>query len=306
MNVILIIADTFRRDHLGAYGNKTIHTPVLDSLAMKSVRFDRCYAAGFPTMPNRADLATGRWTISFMSWEPLPNEEVILAQILAKEGFHTAAFVDTPFYIRKGMNYDRGFQTFVSVPGQEGSATRLLENYHHESRDVRAAWRFESDLNAPRTITKAMEWLERHYQEDFFLCIDTWDPHEPWEAPNYYVEQYWPDYDGEIIQPRYSYWQDVPGFTEEIVKKAHATYCGEITMVDTWIGYLLRRVENMALMENTAIIFTSDHGFYFGEHGGLFGKMCFTKRPDGRLYAHGEEGSGWDHSRGLWWVDLCS
>jgi arylsulfatase A-like enzyme len=141
-----------------------------------------------------------------------------------------------------------------------------------------------------------MEWLERHYKEDFFLCIDTWDPHEPWEAPNYYVEQYWPDYDGEIIQPRYSYWQDVPGLTEEHVKKAHATYCGEITMVDTWIGYLLRRVENMALMENTAIIFTSDHGFYFGEHGGLFGKMCFAKRPDGRLYAHGEEGSGWDHS----------
>ena len=59
-------------------------------------------------------------------------------------------------------------------------------------------------------------------------------------------------------------------------------------MVDTWIGYLLRKVENMGLKEKTAVIFTSDHGFYFGEHGGLFGKMTFAKRADGSLYRHGE------------------
>jgi len=52
-------------------------------------------------------------------------------------------------------------------------------------------------------------------------------------------------------------------------------------MVDTWLGYLLRRIENMGLMENTAIIFTSDHGFYFGEHGGLFGKMVYEMGQDG-------------------------
>ena len=66
--------------------------------------------------------------------------------------------------------------------------------------------------------------------------------------------------------------------TEESVKKAHACYCGEITMVDTWIDYFLRQVENMGLMEDTAIMFTTDHGFYFGEHGGLFGKnLRFSK-----------------------------
>ena len=67
-------------------------------------------------------------------------------------------------------------------------------------------------------------------------------------------------------------------------------------MVDTWIGYLLRMVENMGLTENTAIIFTSDHGFYFGEHGGLFGKMTFAKRPDGTMYRHGDPGSAWTFS----------
>ena len=296
MNVIWIVADTFRQDHLGVYGNATVRTPSLDALAAKSVRFDRHYAGGFPTMPTRADHATGRWTMSFMGWEPLPDGETTLAQTLAAGGFHTAAAVDTPFYTRVGMNYDRGFQTFLFHPGQEGSPTRVLQKGHHESRDVVAGWRHESDHNAPQTVMNAMRWLERHYKEDFFLYVDMWDPHEPWDAPAYYTEPYWPGYDGEVVQPIYGHWQDSPGMTEEKVRKAHATYMGEIAMVDTWIGYLLRLVENMGLLENTAIIFTSDHGFYFGEHGGLFGKLTFDKHPEGRLYLHGEEGTTLDHS----------
>ena len=296
MNVIWIVADTLRRDHLGAYGNPTIRTPALDALAAKSVRFDRHYAAGFPTMPARADFFTGRWTMSFMKWEPLSAGVVTLAQILSRAGFHTAGVADTPFFIRHDMNYDRGFQSFVFVSGQEGSNTRLYADYHHESRDVHHARRYESDLNAPRTITRAMEWLELHYREDFFLYIDTWDPHEPWDAPAYYTEPFWPGFDGEEIQPPYGFWQNYPDLSEARVKKAHASYCGEVGMVDTWIGYLLRRVENMGLLEDTAIIFTSDHGFYFGEHGGWFGKLALGLKPDGTRYRLGDRDAAWDFS----------
>jgi len=66
MNVIWIISDSLRHDHLGCYGNQVIHTPSLDALACRSVRFDRHYIASFPTMPARADYLTGRWTGSFM------------------------------------------------------------------------------------------------------------------------------------------------------------------------------------------------------------------------------------------------
>jgi arylsulfatase A-like enzyme len=296
MNVIWIVADTFRQDHLGAYGKMDIRTPSLDALAARSVRYDRHHAAGFPTMPTRADHATGRWTMSFMGWEPLPDGATTLAQLLSESGAHTAAMIDTPFYVRGGMNYDRGYQTFSMYTGQEGSATRLIGAGHHESRDARAAWRFESDRNVAQTMTRAMRWLQLHHKEEFFLYVDTWDPHEPWDAPDYYTEAYWPGYDGEVIQPVYGHLQDAPGYTEELVRKAHATYCGEVTMVDTWVGYLLRQVENMGLMENTAVIFTSDHGFYFGEHGGLFGKLTFMKGPDGSLYQHGDPDARWDFS----------
>ena len=70
MNVIWIVADTFRQDHLGAYRKKNIITPSLDALAAKATLFNRHYAAGFPTMPTRADHALGRWTMSFGNLYP--------------------------------------------------------------------------------------------------------------------------------------------------------------------------------------------------------------------------------------------
>ena len=145
----------------------------------------------------------------------------------------------------------------------------------------------------PQTFTLAMQWLERHYKEDFFLYVDTWDPHEPWDAPAYYTELYWPGFDGETPYPLYGFWQDTPGFTEEMVRKAHAAYCGEVTMVDTWIGRLLRTVENMGLMEKTAIIFTTDHGIYLGDHGGLFGKGQPARRADGSPGSWLDEDATW-------------
>ena len=297
MNVIWIVADTFRRDHLGAYGNTTIRTPSLDALAATAVRFDRHYSAGFPTMPTRADHQTGRWTMSFMGWEPLPAGVTTLAEILARQGMHTAASVDTPYYLRGGMNYDRGFQSFYMNTGQDTLWSLIPEpGYHNEALDVRAAWRSEADRNAPKTFMSAMRWLEQHYKEDFFLYVDTWDPHEPWDAPAYYTELYWPGYDGELVLPVYGNWHDVPGYREEQLRKGHATYCGEITMVDTWAGFLLRMVENMGLAEKTVVIFTTDHGFYFGEHGGLFGKMSSDKYPDGTLRPYDEPGSQWSYS----------
>jgi hypothetical protein len=59
---------------------------------------------------------TGRWTFSFMQWTPLPAGEILLAELLRSGGINTAAVVDTPFFLRDGMNYDRGFVTFNEIP----------------------------------------------------------------------------------------------------------------------------------------------------------------------------------------------
>lgn len=291
MNVIWIVCDTFRRDHLGAYGNKEIITPVLDDLASKSMRFNKHYMASFPTMPARADFLTGLATMSFMKWEALPYNVPTLPEILSKNGVTTAAVVDTPFYRRGDMNYDRGFEHFIEVQGQWPYSGRIDKVFKRGGDDYRSQWRHESDTFAAQTFTKATEWLERNYKENFFLYIDTWDPHEPWDAPEYYTELYMKDYDGEVTRTPYGNWHDAPGYTEEKLQKARATYCGECTMVDTWIGHFMNSIKNMNLMDNTAIIFTTDHGYYIGEHGGLIGKLNFAKDPK-----TGERIDAWDHS----------
>jgi len=87
MNIVVIVSDTLRGDHLGCYGNRDIHTPYLDRFAReRCLQFDNYYAASFPTMPMRADLFTGKFTAAYLGWAPLPAEEKLLPEILSQSG----------------------------------------------------------------------------------------------------------------------------------------------------------------------------------------------------------------------------
>lgn len=264
MNVVVIISDTMRWDHLGFYGNEWIHTPHLDQLAERSVVFNKAYCTSFPTMPMRADLYTGKFTFTYLGWAPMPLDEVILPQLMSNAGYRTMAVVDTPFYIRRGYAYDRGFRDFRWIRGQ--GSDRADTNYER---------RYEEDYCAPMTCMAAERWIERHYKENFLLYVDTWDPHEPWDPPAHYVELYKPDWDGTLVGPPYWHYEE-RGITQEKVDIARACYAGEVTMVDRAVGRLVDRIESMGLMDKTAIIFTADHGFLIGEHD-MFGKALMQE-----------------------------
>lgn len=264
-NIILIVSDTFRRDHLGAYGNREIHTPFLDRLAAESVVFDYNMVGSFPTMPARGDFLTSRFSYTYMGWDPLPQDVPTLPQLLSDAGYLTMGVVDVPFFVRGGFRYDRGFDDFIWVRGQ-GDVSRPYERL-----DARSTWTSEHDRMAPRTMAEAERWLERRHGHDdpFFLYVDTWDPHEPWDAPANYTALYEEGFDGgKVPWPRYGDWREA-GMTEAEVRLAHAGYCGEITMVDRWIGWLLSKLDVLGLRDDTYVVFASDHGFYFGEHGYL-------------------------------------
>lgn len=273
MNTVVIVSDTFRRDNLGCYSERKVHTPHLDRFAEKCVIFDRAYCASFPTMPNRADLMTGKYTFTYLSWGPLPENEVILSMTLADAGHTTMGIVDTPFFIKNRYGYDRGFHDYVQHRGQGyywwgGQDWKPWE----DRSDVKHERRYEEDYCAPKTCLTAEHWLERHYKEKFFLYVDTWDPHEPFDPPAHYVERYKTDWDGvyPTYHPAYKYVRSSAVDQEEIDTQ-YACYCGEVTMVDRAVGRLIDRIESMGLMDNTVIIFTTDHGYFFGEHD-IFGK----------------------------------
>ena len=316
MNVVVLISDTFRRDYLGFSGNRRIYTPQLDRLAARSVFFEQAYCASFPTVPARGDLLTGRFTLIERGWAPLPGDVPVLPQILSDAGYRTVGVVDTPFYLRRGYGYDRGFDEFRFIRGQEpGDA------------DIAYERRYEEHHAAGMTAQAACRWLERHYREDFMLWVDMWDPHEPWDPPRHYVERYLPDWDGTCVWPAYWYTSDVEtavddeslayrqamwtawadrraqvaspddhvnreiglrfrrgapdspvvvGRTPELVKIAEACYAGEVSMVDRAVGAVLERLETLGLMDRTMIFFLADHGFLFGEHH-IFGKALLAR-----------------------------
>ncbi|MDG6940140.1 MAG: sulfatase [Nitrososphaerota archaeon] len=271
-NLVLIVSDTQRKDHLSFYGNSSIHTENLERLAKKSTVFEHFYSASFPTVPARADLLTGKWTFPYLGWAPMPEGETVLPQILGEAGYATFAAVDTPFYMRDGFRYDHAFDIFTEIYGQGMNAK--LKQEHIVKRRMS-----EEDYFAPRTMMEAQRLLEKNHGngKPFFLLVDTWDPHEPWDPPAWYVERYRPNYDGTVVYPTYGR-TDAGDVTKEEVDLAHDCYRGEISMVDHWVGSLLMKLEDMNLMDDTIIVYSSDHGFYFGEHG-IFGKSIKDNSP---------------------------
>jgi len=282
-NVILIISDTLRRDTLSCYGGSWVHTPHLDRFAQQAVIFDNAFVSSFPTVPLRNDILTGRYTFTYKPWAPLDKDEVTLQETFDKAGVLTSLVADTPHPFAPGYNYQRGFAAWQIIRGQEHDEFRTAprdvklpcdpkklrlgeKTVVQYLRNVARRGR-EEDYFVAQTMSRAAEWLEENRDgRRFFLYVDTFDPHEPWDPPRYYVERYDPGYQGEeVTYPRYDLWREF--LSERELQHCRALYAGEVTLVDRWIGFLLDRVVTLDLLSNTAIVLTTDHGFYLGEHG---------------------------------------
>ncbi|MCX7015880.1 MAG: sulfatase [Candidatus Sumerlaeota bacterium] len=282
MNIVIIVSDSMRRDYLGCYGNTRVRTPHLDRFAERAVRFQRYYPASLPTVQNRLDLMTGRFTYTYAGWEPLPKNEVALAEMLGRQGYVSMLVADTPHALTGSMNYQRGFTAWDLIRGQEG------ERLWTEDRDVdlpcdpsklrggervmrqhlanTSMWRSEEDTFVAQTMRRASTWLEKNCRrQNFFLYVDTFDPHEPWLAPQPYVDLYDAGYTGQrVLYPRYRRASEF--VTPREVQHMRAAYAAEVTLVDRWIGHLLGKMESLGMMKDTAIFVTADHGFLLGEH----------------------------------------
>ncbi|MHB8618131.1 MAG: sulfatase [Chloroflexota bacterium] len=285
--IILVIADTVRWDYLGFNGGH-VKTPYLDHLASQSVVFDRHYAASFPTVPARFDFLTGEAAWRGVGWGPLPRQTFSIVDEIAARGYITLGVVDTPFYQAHGYYYDRGFNYFYDMrsqrlgmpefgspqvqPGQDGRLRpgKALQ-WPITGKLIPEHWLVEADHAAPKTMLQAANCVEYLADRPFFAVVDTWDPHEPWDAPDFLVKKYVDGWDGRRIHPPYGNYKEA-GLSQEDVDLARGLYSAKLEMVDRSIGTLLEHVSHLGIADSTAIVFTTDHGFYFGEHEYL-GKM---------------------------------
>ncbi|NOY82995.1 MAG: sulfatase [Kiritimatiellaeota bacterium] len=287
MNLIFVLSDTFRRDHLTCYGRPPwgwdIHAPNLNRLAGQSVVFDRFYQGSFPTGPTVLDFMTGRFAFHTIGWAPIPAGTATLQSTLGRSGYVSMCITDCHPYFRPGCNYHQGFSAFEWVRGQQADNYRTAPVHvaspcapgkcrEYEKLVVphlrnTAGRRCEREWFAPRVFQAAIDWLEENadQHESFFLYIHAFDVHEPWDPPRYYVERYDPGYAGEeVILPRYD---RCDYLTDAELNHCRALYAGEIGLVDRWLGMLLDRVSDLGLDDDTVFVFTADHGFYIGDHG---------------------------------------
>ena len=299
MNLVIIVSDTYRWDYMGVYGNDWIKTPNLDQLASESALFLDAYAEGLPTIPARRVVLTGRPIFPFTyrpqksdqvqlhGWHPLFDEDVALSEYLREYDYVSAFVTDVYHTMKPGKNFHRGFDGWYWIRGQEGDPSALRDkarvadllaeaSYGGPMRERawiiqhlmnRKDWKGEEDTSVAKVMMQAADWIRDYtLTNPFFVYVDCFDPHEPWDPPLEYAKQYDPGYSGlDGLIP--------PGRTEQMtgeqVSHVRTAYAAEVSLVDRWIGHLLDTLRETGRMENTLVVFTSDHGAMLGEQGEL-------------------------------------
>ena len=286
MNIILIISDTFRYDNFFDRAAMPVRTPHLDAFSRRAVSATGMWNSSFPTIPHRTDVTTGRYGWPWYPWQSrLTSSRNHLPQVLGQAGYVSQLLCDCPHLFNAG--FDRGFHGARVLRGQEGDLPFLRMNHPIESamppektrtghhfmdrnlpdlaRWTNRLWYREVDRFPPRTAEMTVEWLEENYRHHpFFLWVDFFDPHEPWDPPEYMVRKYDPDYTAApMIHPNYGHAGDL---TPEELRNLRAHYAAEAELVDRWVGRILQKIDDLDLWPNSIVVFTTDHGISLGEH----------------------------------------
>ncbi len=247
-NVIIVVFDAVRADHLGTYGYARPTDPNLKALAAGGVAFRNAYAAAPWTLPSFASIFTGLYPIRHHlsgGQFRLNKKAETLAGRLKAEGYATAAIVANA-YLNRDFGLDQGFDTFTQLLSEE----RL------------------DAVTSPQTTAAALDWLERNRDRKFFLVVHFMDTHGDYIPPAPYDTLFDPGYNGPITGRGIGDNPNIkPGMPPEDVRHLLALYDGEIAWADKHLGLILKAVKDYGLDRKTIIVVTADHGEGFFEHG---------------------------------------
>ncbi|HHX9132458.1 TPA: sulfatase [Salmonella enterica subsp. arizonae serovar 53:z4,z23:-] len=283
MKAVMLMFDTLTRNHLAPYGGDAI-TPNFTRLAQESAQFDNFYVGSMPCMPARRELHTGRYNFLHRSWGPLEPFDFSAMQALRQHGVHTHMVTDHKHYWRDGgATYHTRYSTFEFIRGQEGDCWKgqvekpvirwqgnedeetLRRRAGRMTQDLinRAAMPTQQEHFTHRTISTGMEFLQNNCEQDnWFLQIECFDPHEPFFVPEKYLTQYGckpEEFDGWV-----PYYCGAPGGKDD--EKVRKFYQALITMCDDYLGQVMDKLKALNLWDDTLFIVCTDHGFLLGEH----------------------------------------
>jgi len=269
-NIILIVADDLGYGDIGCYGQQKIETPNIDRLARQGLQFTKFYAGTAVCAPSRASLMTGLHTghtpirgnkgTQPEGQTPLPDSSLTFANFLRKGGYSTGAFGKwgLGFITSSGAPDKKGFDQFFGYNCQT-----LAHNYYpdhlwnnHNRIDLPENIRANTTYSADMIHRQALGFIKNSTEKPFFLFLPYTLPHAEVIVPHdsvyyYYIKKFneQPDtatgryYDGRIPDPY-----------------PHAGFASMVARLDSYVGDIVRSVEEKGIAENTLIIFTSDNG----------------------------------------------
>jgi arylsulfatase A-like enzyme len=302
VRTVFVLFDSLNRLALECYGGKGIPTPNFNRFAERAITFDRHYVGGLPCMPARRDLHTGRLTFMHRSWGPLEPFDNSFPKILSEHGTYTHMISDHQHYFQEGgFGYINTFDSWEFIRGQEDDTwvamvqpplerfRKMFDDRHYPLSKIPEATKTVTRGNTPwkawkhlsniknrerykeeeafpcvKCFTAGLEFLDGNKDADsWFLMIETFDPHEPFHAPERFKKLFETGYTGKILD--WPVYEKVTNSADEIAE-IRANYAALVAMCDDQFGRLLDAFDEGELWEDTALVVTTDHGFLLSEH----------------------------------------
>lgn len=279
MRAIMVMFDSLNREFLPNYGCQWTKMPNFQRLGERAATFDNFYGGSMPCMPARRELHTGRYNFLHTFWTPMhPYDDSVITR-MRKAGIYTHIATDHFHYWEDGgSGYLTKYDSHESIRGQQGdcwkgqvkwpdfpdtlSGRKTGQNWRHDWVN-RSFITSEEEMPQKKTFDCGLDFIRRSAKDDnWFLQIETFDPHEPFYTMQSYKDLYPHDYHGKNLD-----WPDYGKneYGEEATKHVRYEYAALMSMCDHYLGQVLDLMDELDLWEDTMLIVNTDHGFMLGE-----------------------------------------
>lgn len=279
-NVLVVIVDTLRADHLSAYGYGRATSPHIDAVARQGTLFEAAIATSSWTLPSHVSLVTGRFPHeNHAQGTAIDPAFPTVAEAFRQRGYRTAAFSGNTFFFSTRVGFGRGFLHFEDFfHSWEDRAARTLYG-RKLSQFVLQRLGYEDIPGRKRAAdvtSAALNWIGDD-RRPFLAYLNYFDVHDPYLPP-----QPWRDKFSAHANPggilNSFLLRFYPEMTAAQLQDEIAAYDGAVAYADDQIGRLLDQLDRRGLAANTLVVITSDHGEMLGEHELYLHRNCLYRQ----------------------------
>jgi arylsulfatase A-like enzyme len=290
-NILFVMTDQHNVHALGCYGSKEVKTPNMDRLAREGALFEQAFCQTGQCCPARYSIWTGRYArthgLYYNGQVEDPKEDTI-ADILKRRGYRTGTI--GKHHMNMGAVPDKhGFDVVVDIPdyrmfmqsegkaGQDSKGDFLPETVHPGRSRVGACRVENNHHKAGYWASQAIDFMRDNKDQPFCLWLSFYGPHTPIMPSEPWASMYNPNHVTLPPNHKYDYDYNTPGlkgtqtksgtFDTDLHRKTLAYYYGLVSQIDHNIGRVLKELDRLGLANNTAVVYTADHGEMMSEHG---------------------------------------